>query len=77
MNTKDTDSDISQKMKIPMGSLVFKFPPFFFNKLFTLSPRQNKISLFVEMREMFGRTALLLSGGGGLGVFHFGILKVH
>ena len=28
------------------------------------------------MRQAFGRTSLLLSGGAGLGLYHIGILKV-
>ena len=40
------------------------------------APLQEKTDLFVRTRAAFGRTALLLSGGGGLGIFHFGVLKV-
>lgn len=36
---------------------------------------QDKINLFVEIRQAFGRSALLLSGGGGLGIHHFGVIK--
>lgn len=36
---------------------------------------QEKTDLFVRTRAAFGRTALLLSGGGGLGIFHLGVLK--
>lgn len=35
----------------------------------------DKISMFVEIRQAFGRSALLLSGGGGLGIHHFGVIK--
>ncbi len=31
---------------------------------------------FVLMRQVYGRSALLLSGGGGLGVYHMGVIKV-
>lgn len=31
---------------------------------------EEKLSFFRETRHAFGRTALLLSGGGGLGSFH-------
>lgn len=31
---------------------------------------EEKVSFFRETRHTFGRTALLLSGGGGLGTFH-------
>lgn len=31
--------------------------------------------MFTQMRAGFGRSALLLSGGAGLGVHHFGVIK--
>jgi hypothetical protein len=31
---------------------------------------EEKLSFFKETRHAYGRTALLLSGGGGLGSFH-------
>ena len=31
--------------------------------------------MFVQIRQNFGRSALLLSGGGGLGIHHVGVLK--
>eukprot|EP00040_Diaphanoeca_grandis_P022299 m.119513 g.119513 ORF g.119513 m.119513 type:complete len:579 (+) comp28742_c0_seq1:691-2427(+) len=34
-----------------------------------------KIEMFVHLREGFGSSALLLSGGAGLGMHHFGVLK--
>jgi hypothetical protein len=37
--------------------------------------QDEKINMFVSIRQAFGRSALLLSGGGGLGIFHFGVLK--
>eukprot|EP00038_Savillea_parva_P030498 m.78131 g.78131 ORF g.78131 m.78131 type:complete len:622 (+) comp9198_c0_seq1:346-2211(+) len=40
-----------------------------------LTPRQ-KVDMFVHIRQGFGRSALLLSGGAGLGVHHFGVIKV-
>lgn len=33
-------------------------------------PNDEKLAFFKEARHAFGRTALLLSGGGGLGSFH-------
>jgi TAG lipase/steryl ester hydrolase/phospholipase A2/LPA acyltransferase len=36
---------------------------------------EEKLSFFRETRHAFGRTALLLSGGGGLGSFHLGVIK--
>lgn len=36
---------------------------------------EEKLSFFRETRHTFGRTALLLSGGGGLGTFHLGVIK--
>lgn len=36
---------------------------------------EEKLSFFRETRHTFGRTALLLSGGGGLGTFHLGVVK--
>ena len=35
----------------------------------------EKSALFVYMRQAYGRTALMLSGGGGLGIYHIGIVK--
>eukprot|EP00041_Stephanoeca_diplocostata_P030079 m.900901 g.900901 ORF g.900901 m.900901 type:complete len:597 (-) comp23686_c1_seq7:491-2281(-) len=35
----------------------------------------RKIAMFTQMRAGFGRSALLLSGGAGLGVHHFGVIK--
>eukprot|EP00050_Salpingoeca_kvevrii_P017817 m.68530 g.68530 ORF g.68530 m.68530 type:complete len:538 (+) comp7749_c0_seq1:125-1738(+) len=37
--------------------------------------RQEMTEMFVETRQAFGRSALLLSGGGGLGIHHFGVIK--
>ncbi|EDQ91814.1 uncharacterized protein MONBRDRAFT_31257 [Monosiga brevicollis MX1] len=37
--------------------------------------QDEKVTLFTAIRQAFGRSALLLSGGGGLGIFHFGLLK--
>ena len=36
-------------------------------------PYADKLSFFRETRHTFGRTALLLSGGGSLGTFHMGV----
>eukprot|EP00878_Enallax_costatus_P014363 GHUV01015023.1.p1 GENE.GHUV01015023.1~~GHUV01015023.1.p1 ORF type:complete len:539 (+),score=116.66 GHUV01015023.1:555-2171(+) len=36
---------------------------------------EEKLAFFRETRHAFGRTALLLSGGGGLGSFHLGVVK--
>lgn len=33
------------------------------------------MDFFFEARHCFGRTALLLSGGAGLGVYHLGVVK--
>lgn len=38
-------------------------------------PAEEKLAFFRETRHTFGRTALLLSGGGGLGTFHIGVVK--
>ncbi|KAF0700735.1 Aste57867_8790 [Aphanomyces stellatus] len=35
----------------------------------------NKLAFFSETRHAFGRSALMLSGGGGLGLYHTGITK--
>ena len=32
-------------------------------------------TFFVKARHIHGRTALLLSGGAGLGMFHFGVVR--
>lgn len=38
-------------------------------------PLEDKLAFLQETRHCFGRTALLLSGGGTLGVFHLGVVK--
>lgn len=38
-------------------------------------PLDEKLSFLRETRHTFGRSALVLSGGGSLGVFHLGIVK--
>ncbi|KAH9101798.1 hypothetical protein LEN26_013873 [Aphanomyces euteiches] len=35
----------------------------------------NKLAFFSETRHAYGRSALMLSGGGGLGLYHTGIVK--
>jgi TAG lipase/steryl ester hydrolase/phospholipase A2/LPA acyltransferase len=35
----------------------------------------KKLEFFAETRHSFGRTALILSGGGSLGKYHFGVMK--
>lgn len=35
----------------------------------------NKLAFFSETRHAFGRSALLLSGGGSLGFYHAGVIK--
>lgn len=36
---------------------------------------EEKLVFFKETRHAFGRTALLLSGGGQLGLFHMGVVR--
>eukprot|EP00803_Ostreobium_quekettii_P009303 evm.model.scf_1138.2 EVM.evm.TU.scf_1138.2 scf_1138:9405-15236(-) len=36
---------------------------------------RDRVSFLQEARHTFGRTALLLSGGGALGAFHLGVVK--
>ncbi|KAI7844766.1 hypothetical protein COHA_001648 [Chlorella ohadii] len=38
-------------------------------------PLEEKAAFLKETRHAFGRTALLLSGGGSLGAFHLGVVK--
>lgn len=38
-------------------------------------PLTKKLEFFAETRHSYGRTALLLSGGASLGMFHIGIIK--
>lgn len=33
------------------------------------------MDMFVSIRQSYGQSALLLSGGGGLGVYHLGVVK--
>ena len=35
----------------------------------------DKLELFLNVRQAFGRTALLLSGGAVLGLNHFGVIR--
>ncbi|KAL6767705.1 TAGL1C [Auxenochlorella protothecoides x Auxenochlorella symbiontica] len=37
---------------------------------------RGKVSFFRELRHAYGRTALVLSGGGSFGFFHYGVIKV-
>lgn len=37
--------------------------------------QKKKIEFFGELRHAYGRTALLLSGGGALGLTHLGVIK--
>lgn len=39
-------------------------------------PLEVKLSFFNEMRHAYGRTALMLSGGGMLSLYHVGVIKV-
>ena len=36
---------------------------------------KSKLTFFTESRYAYGRTALILSGGGGLGMYHLGVVK--
>ncbi|KAL6080681.1 Lipase 5, variant 2 [Balamuthia mandrillaris] len=36
---------------------------------------RKKLEFFLETRQAFGRTALMLSGGATLGMYHFGVIK--
>eukprot|EP00123_Amoebidium_parasiticum_P004490 comp15790_c0_seq1/m.13043 comp15790_c0_seq1/g.13043 ORF comp15790_c0_seq1/g.13043 comp15790_c0_seq1/m.13043 type:complete len:532 (-) comp15790_c0_seq1:224-1819(-) len=35
----------------------------------------TKVRFFTDMRQAYGRSALLLSGGASLGLYHFGVVK--
>lgn len=35
----------------------------------------TKLRFFSDARQAYGRSALLLSGGGSLGLYHFGVVK--
>ncbi|EGD78367.1 hypothetical protein PTSG_09434 [Salpingoeca rosetta] len=37
---------------------------------------EDKLQMFEAMRSSFGRSALLLSGGGGFGIYHLGVVRV-
>ena len=36
---------------------------------------EDRLSFLAQARHIYGRTALLLSGGAGLGMFHFGVVR--
>jgi len=36
---------------------------------------RKKMEFFIEMRHAVGRTALVLSGGGLMGMYHIGVIK--
>jgi len=38
-------------------------------------PDWKKLEFFGEARHAYGRRALLLSGGAGLGLYHVGVVK--
>lgn len=38
-------------------------------------PIKAKLTFFSDARYAFGKTALLMSGGGGLGMYHLGVVK--
>lgn len=37
--------------------------------------KEEKLSFFMNLRRTYGKTALLLSGGGAFGLFYSGIVK--
>ena len=39
-------------------------------------PLQKRLEFFIETRHAVGKTGLILSGGGKLGLYHIGVLKV-
>lgn len=39
-------------------------------------PPEEKFEFFYETRQAFGRSALCLSGGATLGMYHLGVIKV-
>lgn len=38
-------------------------------------PLYKKLEFFSEVRHCFGRSALMLSGGASLGIYHIGVVK--
>jgi TAG lipase/steryl ester hydrolase/phospholipase A2/LPA acyltransferase len=38
-------------------------------------PTDSRLAFFNEIRHSYGRTALLLSGGAALGIYHVGVVK--
>ncbi|CAG9319550.1 unnamed protein product [Blepharisma stoltei] len=38
-------------------------------------PLKSKLTFFSDSRYSFGKTAFLMSGGGGLGIYHLGVVK--
>lgn len=43
--------------------------------LYTELPLEDKLNFLREARHAFGRTALVLSGGGSFGAYHLGVVK--
>jgi len=37
--------------------------------------KEQKLQFFLNLKRIYGRTALLLSGGGLFGLFHSGVIK--
>ena len=37
--------------------------------------RNKKLEFFAETRHAFGRTGLIFSGGGNIGLYHHGVIK--
>ena len=64
-------SFISMNLSIDLFSIEFFSASFYSLKI----PTDAKLAFFNETRHCYGRTALLLSGGAGLGYYHVGIVK--
>lgn len=37
---------------------------------------KDKLKFFSEVRHLYGKTALMFSGGASMGVYHIGCIKV-
>lgn len=64
----DTKQLIQDYQKEVCTSLIHVFQSQKFNL-------KQKIEFFSESRYAFGKSALMLSGGGGLGMYHLGVVK--
>ena len=78
-----SDPRLHNICKIGTKHLIERYVKFVCDSLETLAsgdfsdfPTEEKFAYFYETRQAFGRSALCLSGGATLGLYHLGVIKV-